>query len=120
MADEPSPHDPPEPAAVADIADGEPCRVCAEPTSRYCNATCYTCGSTFHLALREDVPARDCGQVWLNDDVMALEFACNICLGAVPEPAAQADARADLPTSRRYVRRTGVRAGRIVRSRRRS
>lgn len=47
-------------------------------------ATCNSCGSTYHLNQREDLPGKDCGQVWINEDHMALEFACQVCLEPPP------------------------------------
>ena len=31
-------------------------------------------------SLRTDIPGKDCGQVWINEDHLALEFACDLCL----------------------------------------
>jgi hypothetical protein len=31
--------------------------------------------------MRMDVPGKDCGQVWLNETHMHLEFGCLTCLG---------------------------------------
>ncbi|MGH2625070.1 MAG: hypothetical protein ACRDHY_00285, partial [Anaerolineales bacterium] len=49
-------------------------------------ATCDNCGQTYHLNQRTDLPGRDCGQVWINEDHLALEFACNTCLHPAPPP----------------------------------
>lgn len=74
------------------------------------------CGSAFHLALRQDVPAKDCGQVYINDESQTLEFACNICLGHAPEP----DTVKAAPDERtRYARRQGGRAADVLRAKRR-
>jgi hypothetical protein len=93
------------------------CRVCGEMTDTYSNASCMQCASTFHLALRRDIPGKDCGQVWINEETQALDFACDICLGrtvpAESEPAAgrpgyaRSDAKraSDLLRRRRSVRR---------------
>ncbi len=37
-----------------------------------------------------DMPGKDCGEVWVNEEHQALEFACNRCL-APPEPAELTD-----------------------------
>jgi hypothetical protein len=94
----------------------EPCAVCGEPTSEFCHAACGRCLQEFHLALRQDIPAKDCGQVWIDEESMALEFACNTCLDLVlPQPAPVI-----APTrTRRYLRRDDTRASAIVRARRR-
>jgi hypothetical protein len=90
------------------------CRVCGELTSVTSNATCLQCGSAFHLALRQDVPDKDCGQVWINEETQTLEFACYICLGRA-DPAAPASA----PARRRYARSTATRAADLLREKRR-
>ncbi|HLZ72941.1 MAG TPA: hypothetical protein VKV26_23805 [Dehalococcoidia bacterium] len=83
------------------------CIVCAEPLTEN-RATCNQCGADFHFALRIDVPAKDCGDAWIDDEVQALVFGCNRCLGRM-EPAGE---------RRRYARReqTGARA--VARARR--
>lgn len=52
------------------------------------------CNSVYHLQQRNDVPGKDCGQVWINEDHLALQFACNNCLN--PEPTANLDDVLDL------------------------
>ncbi len=63
------------------------CSVCLlvleEHTEAYCNA----CGQAYHLNQRSDIPGADCGEVWISEDHLALEFACNNCLRP-PEPLA--------------------------------
>ncbi len=87
---------------------GELCRVCGEPTSEFSHAVCSRCDLPFHLALRQDVPAKDCGQVWINPQHLGLEFGCNVCLGVETEAA---------PPRRRYARHEGVRARDVLRRR---
>jgi hypothetical protein len=72
------------------------------------------CGSPYHLALRQDVPAKDCGQVWIDDESQTLEFACNICLEIVSEGVGdeQAGERAG------YARSEGGRASELLRRKR--
>jgi hypothetical protein len=90
------------------------CRVCGEMTSAYSNATCMQCGSSYHLALRTDVPAKDCGQVWIDEESQTLDFACDICLGRVAAPAAHEE-----PAERSgYARREGRRAADVLREKR--
>jgi len=59
------------------------CAVCGGALTQD-RATCYTCGSEFHLALRTDRPAIDCGVVWIDEESQALTFGCNRCLGRAP------------------------------------
>ena len=105
------------------------CRVCGEPTDATSEAECLRCLQPFHLALRQDVPAKDCGEVWLSDELMALEFACAICLAEergtpLPQPLAAPPAPTDAPerptpAGRRYARHEGMRAADVARRRRR-
>lgn len=62
------------------------CSVCGEVIEAHMEAFCNACGQPYHLNQRTDLPGNDCGQVWINDEYLALEFACNTCLN--PEPAA--------------------------------
>ena len=81
--------------AASPAADGpsaSACVVCAAPLQTDAQADCYRCGGYFHLALTTNSSVEDCGQVWIDDEVMALQFACNGCLdeplneqGAPPE-----------------------------------
>lgn len=96
---------------------GDFCRVCGEPTSEFSHAICSRCDLPFHLALRQDVPGKDCGQVWINPQHLGLEFGCNVCLGIGPEPSPQ-PAPADAATPRRrYARHEGMRAREVLRRR---
>ncbi len=65
---------------------GALCIVCAEATEEHTEAFCNACGGVYHLNQRADLPGKDCGEVWINEDHQALEFACNTCL--YPEEAA--------------------------------
>ncbi|HEY7295138.1 MAG TPA: hypothetical protein VH916_08850 [Dehalococcoidia bacterium] len=84
------------------------CTVCHDGLTEN-RATCNRCGADFHFALRLDVPSKDCGDAWIDDEVQALIFGCNRCLGRAVAP----------PERRRYARRTGVDARSLVRTRRR-
>jgi hypothetical protein len=97
---------------------GDLCRVCGEPTSEFSHAICSRCDLPFHLALRQDVPAKDCGQVWINPQHLGLEFGCNVCLGFESQSSPQQTAPADAATPRRrYARHEGVRARDVLRRR---
>jgi hypothetical protein len=63
------------------------CSVCGEEVEAHTEAYCDSCGLVYHLNQRTDLPGKDCGQVWINEDHLALEFACNTCLNP---PAAEA------------------------------
>ncbi len=67
------------------------CRVCGEAADESNSAVCNGCGERFHLNLRNDREGRDCGDVWVDEQYLALEFGCFVCLrGEAPsggEPA---------------------------------
>lgn len=65
------------------------CHVCTEAIDASNSATCNTCGSAFHLRLRNDAEGKDCGEVWINEQYLALEFACFTCLGRGPADAVE-------------------------------
>lgn len=69
-------------------APSENCTVCLLVVEPYMVAYCGVCGRLYHLNSRADIPGEDCGQVWINEDHLGLEFACNTCLN--PEPPAGA------------------------------
>ena len=62
------------------------CSVCELTIAAHMFATCDSCGTAYHLNQRTDLPGSDCGQVWINEDHLGLEFACDSCLNpAQPE-----------------------------------
>jgi hypothetical protein len=63
------------------------CTVCEEATEPHTEAVCNGCGEIYHLNQRADLPGKDCGEVWINEDHQALEFACNRCLHPEEAPA---------------------------------
>ena len=67
--------------AMSEVA----CSVCLEPLTPTSEATCDNCAKPYHLNQRADIPGKDCGQVWINEDHLALEFACNSCLNPPTE-----------------------------------
>lgn len=85
------------------------CVVCAEPVTFAMSAECNWCDARYHLNQRNDVDAKDCGAVWIDEQFLALQFACNNCLAAnrlappdampAPQPTARTAQR------RRYRRR---------------
>lgn len=64
------------------------CSVCNEPLEAHTEAYCDACGLPYHLNQRTDLPGKDCGDVWINEEHMALEFACNSCLHPAEPPEA--------------------------------
>ena len=69
--------------------DAAACAVCDEPLRSDAQADCYSCGRFFHLGLTADSDVADCGQVWIDDEVLALQFACNRCIDAQTGASAQ-------------------------------
>ena len=63
------------------------CSVCRNAVEPYMEAFCGVCGKLYHLNSRADLPGEDCGQVWINEEHLGLEFACNTCLNP-PDAAA--------------------------------
>lgn len=64
------------------------CSVCGEPLEAHTEAYCDNCGKPYHLNQRTDLPGKDCGQVWISEEHLSLEFGCDNCLR--PEPPAEA------------------------------
>jgi hypothetical protein len=73
------------------------CAICGDPLTPDASATCHQCDRPFHLRLRNDADGKDCGDVWINEQYLSLEFACFECLG-VGEPSG--DAAAEPPVGR--------------------
>jgi hypothetical protein len=63
----------------------ENCPICHDPLTPDASATCIRCDRPFHLRLRNDSAGKDCGDVWINEEYLSLEFACFECLGVAPE-----------------------------------
>lgn len=63
------------------VTPGDPCRACGEPLGETDFATCNNCHQRYHLRLRNDSEGKDCGEVWINEEYLSLEFACFPCLG---------------------------------------
>jgi hypothetical protein len=79
------------------------------------SAECNWCDGRYHLNQRNDVEGKDCGMVWIDEQYLALQFACRACLdgqaaasNAGPtarEPAPATTARPGATRPRRYKRR---------------
>ncbi len=63
------------------------CTVCSETVTIAFEANCMTCGAVFHLQQRTDIPGKDCGQVWIDDESLGLVFTCDTCLEPLPVEA---------------------------------
>lgn len=63
------------------MTDSSACCVCGEPADEGNSAVCNNCHERYHLRLRNDSDGKDCGDVWINDEYLSLEFACFTCLG---------------------------------------
>lgn len=85
------------------------CAVCGELAPLAQTAECNWCDRRYHLNQRNDIVTKDCGQVWIDDEYMALQFACNDCLARGGSPAADGAAGKPrlqaLPARRRRYRR---------------
>lgn len=102
-----------------------PCKVCGEPAAPDARSDCYRCGEYFHLRLTTTASGPDCGDVWLDDEVMALQFACHDCLRDQAAPASAPEAEAPAPppqitepTPRARRARSGATARDLARRRR--
>lgn len=69
------------------MSDATPltCHVCGETLGDE-TAVCIVCDRTFHLRATEASDAKDCGDVWISEQHLSLEFACNVCLGHQVDP----------------------------------
>ena len=77
------------------------CVVCGEQAEAAMTAECNWCNGRFHLNQRDDVEGKDCGQVWVDEQYLALQFACNACLAGTDRDPATADMpSAPTPTAR--------------------
>ena len=63
-----------------------PCFVCSDALTPTSFATCDQCTNDYHLNQRSDMEGKDCGQVWINETHLGLEFACNRCLEPAEAP----------------------------------
>ena len=89
------------------MAEGMTCTVCNEEVDEKTSSVCNSCGERFHLNPRNDRPGKDCGTVWINEQYLALEFACQRCVDRDPAPPPAPEARVIRPRTerRRYRKR---------------
>lgn len=71
-------------SGMTQTAETKACNVCGLTVAIHMEAWCNTCGLLYHLNQRADLPGDDCGQVWINEEHLGLEFACDTCLNPVP------------------------------------
>ena len=58
---------------------GTPCSVCGDTLPEVHHTLCETCGSAFHFRMMENVQAKDCGQVYMDEQACTTLFICNPC-----------------------------------------
>lgn len=56
------------------------CVVCAGDVEAHLSAECNWCDGRYHLNPRNDVEGKDCGRVWIDEQYLALQYACDNCL----------------------------------------
>ena len=104
-------------------SDTWPCVVCGELAAPDARSDCYRCGDYFHLRLTTTAEGPDCGDVWIDDEVMALQFACRNCLDgreaeASDAPDDQPSVGAETPRPRAWRASAGASARDLARRRR--
>ena len=89
------------------MADVIVCAVCGEPGDQKTTSVCNACGDPFHLNQRNDEPGKDCGAVWINEQFLSLEFACQSCLDgdSTPDPRPKPAILCPRTSKRRYRKR---------------
>lgn len=73
--------------SVGPLVEATHCHVCGEVLEQHTAASCNICGNAFHLNQRQDMEGKDCGEVWINEEHLALEFGCFSCLRPAETPA---------------------------------
>ncbi len=74
------------------MSETSTCAVCGQPVEESTSALCGECDRPFHLNHRNDVDGKDCGEVWVDDQFLALRFACFTCLHPHGYPSGRGDA----------------------------
>jgi hypothetical protein len=84
----------------------ETCVVCGEAVDETNSAVCQGCNGRYHLVLGQGEQGKDCGDVWINEAFMSLQFACFNCLrgAGIDSAPSMASAPAAPPTSARRSR----------------
>ncbi|MGH2634291.1 MAG: hypothetical protein ACRDG3_12835 [Tepidiformaceae bacterium] len=73
-------------STATESGDVAECSVCAQAIAPHMLAWCDACSKPYHLNQRNDLPGDDCGEVWISEEHLGLQFACNNCLHPAPEP----------------------------------
>jgi len=81
------------------------CVVCGRASEAGPLSACHICGEPFHLKERNDTDDKDCGQVWIDEQYLALRFACDRCLAEDRESEANPRVLRPRVARRRYRRR---------------
>ncbi len=81
------------------------CVVCGEGVDARMSAECNWCDQRYHLNQRNDIEAKDCGQVWIDEQYLALQFACNNCMAATQRGDRASAPRAERKAARLQARR---------------
>ncbi len=87
------------------MAEEGQCIVCGELASEGSSSICHSCGKRYHLNERNDTAGKDCGAVWIDEQYLALRFACQRCLDAEAPKPDPPRARRPRIGQRRYRRR---------------
>ena len=81
------------------------CVVCREEADDRTTSVCHSCGERYHLNERNDSEGKDCGQVWIDEQFLALRFACQRCLSQSEGAPERPRVRRPRSGKRRYRRR---------------
>ena len=81
------------------------CVVCREEAEAGTTSVCHSCGERYHLNERNDTEGKDCGHVWIDEQFLALRFACQRCLNQGESAPEQSRAKRPPGGKRRYRRR---------------
>lgn len=60
------------------------CHVCTADLVGPDTASCHLCYRDFHLAMTITSTVVDCGQIFMDNDSLALAFVCNACVEERP------------------------------------
>ncbi len=66
------------------------CHICQGELSGNDTASCHLCYRDFHLAMTIQSTVVDCGQIFMDNDSLALAFVCNACVDERPSQWAPA------------------------------
>ncbi len=55
------------------------CPVCLEELAPIHQIDCVACLISFHIRMLENVEAKECGSMWIDEDSEAMVFMCNTC-----------------------------------------